>query len=84
LLIRIGFIDEKGEPSVIPTGHYFDTISNKIYITTLKVSKKVNRLRKNNVIAYYIDDPSPPFRGLREKGLKIHEDINNNITTSLF
>ena len=34
LLVRIGLIDEKGEPNVIPTGYYFDDISNKIYITT--------------------------------------------------
>jgi hypothetical protein len=40
LLVRIGFIDEKAEPNVIPTGYYFDSVSNKIYITTRKASKK--------------------------------------------
>ena len=40
LLIRIGLIDEKGEPNVIPTGYYFDDICNKIYITTHKTGKK--------------------------------------------
>ena len=31
LIASIGFIDEKGEPNVIPTGcYYFDDISNKI------------------------------------------------------
>ena len=30
LLIRLGLIDEKGEPNVIPLAYYFDDISNKI------------------------------------------------------
>lgn len=80
LLIRIGLIDEKGEPNVFPTGYYFEDIFNKIYITTHKTSKKVNNLRKKNIIAYCIDDPSPPFKGVRGKGIvKIHEDVNHNI-----
>jgi nitroimidazol reductase NimA-like FMN-containing flavoprotein (pyridoxamine 5'-phosphate oxidase superfamily) len=41
LLIRIGLIDEKGEPNVIPTGYYFDDMSNKIYITTLHEARKL-------------------------------------------
>jgi hypothetical protein len=80
LLARIGFIDEKGQPNVIPTGYYFDSASNKIYITTLKGSKKVSNLRKNNVIAYCIDDPILPFKGVRGEGIvKIHEDVSHNI-----
>jgi nitroimidazol reductase NimA-like FMN-containing flavoprotein (pyridoxamine 5'-phosphate oxidase superfamily) len=80
LLIRIGIIDEKGEPNVIPLAYYFDDMSNKIYITTLKTSKKVYDLRKKNIIAYCIDDPTPPYKGVRGKGrVKIIEDINHNI-----
>jgi general stress protein 26 len=80
LLVRIGIIDDKGEPNVIPLAYYFDTAINKIYINTLKTTKKVHSLRKNNVIAYCIDDPKFPFRGVRGKGtVKIHEDINYNI-----
>jgi hypothetical protein len=45
-----------------------------------KGSKKVSNLRKNNVIAYCIDDPKFPFKGVRGKGtVKIHEDSNHNI-----
>jgi uncharacterized pyridoxamine 5'-phosphate oxidase family protein len=81
LLARIGFIDEKGEPNVIPTGYYFDSVSNKIYITTHQASKKVNNLRKNNVIAFCVDDPIPPFKGVRGKGIvRIHEDVSHNIS----
>jgi len=80
LLIHIGLIDEKGEPNVIPLGYYFDDISNKIYINTLKTTKKVHNLTKNNLIAYCIDDPKFPFKGVRGKGtVKIHEDVSHNI-----
>ena len=79
LLIHIGLIDD-GEPKVIPLVYYFDDTSNKFYITTPKTSKKVQDLRKKNIIAYCIDDPSPPLKGVRGKAVvKIHEDINHNI-----
>jgi general stress protein 26 len=77
LLIRLGIIDEKGEPNVIPLAYYFDDASSKIYI---KTTKKVANLRKKNVIAYCIDDPKPPFKGVRGKGVvKIHEDVSHNL-----
>jgi|SRR5215831_3648934 len=80
LLVRIGLIDEKGEPIVVPLAYYFDDVSNKIYINTLKTTKKVNSLRKNNVIGYCIDEPKFPFKGVRGKGtVKIHEDVKHNI-----
>jgi len=80
LLIRIGLIDEKGEPNVIPLAYYIDEISNKIYINTLKTTKKVNNLRKNNIIAFCIDEPKFPFKGVRGKGrVRIHEDVKHNI-----
>jgi general stress protein 26 len=73
-------IGEKGEPNVIPLAYYFDDTSNKIYINTLKTTKKVRNLRKKNVIAYCIDDPKPSFKGVRGKGVvKIHEDVSHNI-----
>jgi Pyridoxamine 5''-phosphate oxidase. len=74
-------VDEKGEPSVIPTGYYFDMNSNKIFITTGKSSKKVHNLRTTgNILSYCIDNPNPPYKGVRGKGkVKIHEDINHNI-----
>jgi uncharacterized pyridoxamine 5'-phosphate oxidase family protein len=81
LLIHIGLMDEKGEPNVVPLAYYFDNTSNKIYITTLKTTKKVHSLRKNSIIAYCIDDPKFPFKGVRGKGrAKIFEDVNHNIT----
>ena len=79
LLIHMGTIDEKGEPNVFPTGYYFDRDSDKIYITTPKKSKKISNLGLKSIIAYCIDDPNSPYKGVRGKAkVKISEDINHN------
>lgn len=38
LLVRIGILDDKGEPNVIPLAYYFNTTHNKIYINTLQTT----------------------------------------------
>jgi nitroimidazol reductase NimA-like FMN-containing flavoprotein (pyridoxamine 5'-phosphate oxidase superfamily) len=79
LLLRMGFIDEKGEPNVTPTGYYFDEIKNRIYVTTSKTSKKVQSLNNNAIIGFCIDDPTPPYKGVKGKGMAVtHEDIAYN------
>jgi general stress protein 26 len=82
LLIHIGTVDEKGEPNVTPAVYYFDRDSDKIYITTQKNSKKVNNLRRKNTIYFCIDDPTPPYKGVRGKAtVKINdEDIDHNLS----
>jgi nitroimidazol reductase NimA-like FMN-containing flavoprotein (pyridoxamine 5'-phosphate oxidase superfamily) len=83
LLIHIGTVDEKGEPFVTPTGFYFDRDLDKIYITTQKNSKKVDNLRRRNTIYFCIDDPTPPYKGVRGKAtVKINEDINHNLSVT--
>jgi general stress protein 26 len=80
LLIRLGIIDEKGEPNVAPLAYYYDDVSNSIYFTTRVTTKKVSSLRRN-IVGYCIDDLNPPFKGVRGKGIvRIHEDVTYNIT----
>ena len=69
LLIRLGIIDEKGEPNVAPFAYYYDNVSNSIYFTTRVTTKKVSNLRRRNIVCYCIDDPDPPFKGVRGKGI---------------
>ena len=40
LLVCIGFIDEKGEPNVIPTGYYLVSLTKSI-LPHLKLAKKL-------------------------------------------
>jgi general stress protein 26 len=80
LNIHIGTLDKKGEPNIHPTWYYFDTTDNRFYIETSKQSRKTENMDTNNIIYYCVDDPNPPYKGVRGKGkVKIHEDISHNI-----
>ena len=75
-ILHLGTVDSKGEPSVTPVGYYFDSDSNKIYIPTHKNSKKVRNLSNNKIVSFCIDDPNPPYKGVRGKGeVSIHRFI---------
>ena len=80
LNIHLGTIDDNGYPNIHPTWYYFDSANKKIYIETSKVSKKIDNLRKNNNLYFCIDDPNPPYKGVKGRGIcRIHYDINHNI-----
>lgn len=74
-ILHIGTVDKKGESNVTPVGYYFDNSANKIYIPTHKNSKKVRNLSNKKIISFCIDDPNPPYKGVRGKGeIKVHEE----------
>ena len=82
LNIHIGTVDNKGDPNIHPTWYYYDDSTNKLYIETSKYSKKIANLglKRNNIVYYCIDDPNPPYKGVRGKGkAKIYEDVNYNV-----
>lgn len=78
-ILHMGTVDKKGESNVAPFGYYFNSDSNKIYITTHKNSKKVRNLSNKKIISFCVDDPNPPYKGVRGKGeVKVHEEISHN------
>jgi general stress protein 26 len=80
LNIHLGTVDGKGEPNIHPTWYYFDATNNRFYIETSKKSMKTENLNRNNTAYYCVDDPNPPYKGVRGKGkVKIHEDVSHNI-----
>lgn len=80
LNVHLGTVDERGHPNIHPAWYYYDTVNNRIYVETSKHAKKAYNLRKNENVYFCIDDPNPPYKGVRGKGsVKIHEDINLNI-----
>jgi nitroimidazol reductase NimA-like FMN-containing flavoprotein (pyridoxamine 5'-phosphate oxidase superfamily) len=80
LNIHISTVDKKGEPNIHPTWYYFDATYGRFYIETSKQSRKTENLNTKNVIYYCVDDPNPPYKGVKGKGkVKIHEDIGHNI-----
>lgn len=83
LNIHLGTVDEKGHANVHPAWYYYDPSKEKIYIETGKQSKKIDNLTKNEMIYFCIDDPTPPYKGVRGKAsVKVSEDVNFNIPTA--
>ena len=80
LNIHIGTVDSKGDPNIHPTWYYFDITKNKFYIETSKNSKKIENIKRKNLVYYCVDDAKLPYKGVRGKGkVKIHEEIDHNI-----
>ena len=74
-------VDEKGHANIHPVWYYYDTSNNKFYVLTGKDSKKVNNLKGNDIIYFCIDNPNPPYKGVRGKGIvKAHENVNFNVS----
>lgn len=80
LNIHLGNVDENGHANIHPAWYYYDSSKEKIYVETGKHSKKIENLSRNNMIYFCIDDPNPPYKGVRGKGsAMVHEDVNFNI-----
>ena len=80
LNIHLGTVDEKGDANIHPAWFYYDSSKEMIYIETSKQAKKTANLRKGGKIYFCVDDPNPPYKGVRGKGIvRIYEDIEFNV-----
>ena len=83
LNMHLGTVDENGHAIIHPVGYYYDHSNFKFYILTGNDSKKTDNIRKNQIIYYCVDDPDPPYKGVRGKGsARILEDVKFN--TSIY
>ena len=63
-----------------PVGYYYDPLKNRFYILTAKESKKTHNLSRNETVYFCVDDPNPPYKGIRGKGTaRILEEVNFNL-----
>jgi PPOX class probable F420-dependent enzyme len=78
LNLQIATIDEKGEPNIQPVWFYYDKDQGKLLITTSKLAKKTQNLRRKSTIYFSIDDENPPYKGVKGKGIAtiVEEDPN--------
>ena len=80
LNVHLGTVDKIGDSNIHPAWYYYDSSKNKMYVETSKQAKKTYNLRRNENIYFCIDDPNPPYKGVRGKGrVRINEDIDFNI-----
>lgn len=80
LSIHLGTVDEKDDANVHPAWYFYDPSKEMIYLETSKQAKKTFNLRKNEKVYFCIDDPTPPYKGVRGKGsVKVHENIDFNL-----
>jgi general stress protein 26 len=80
LNLHLGTVDEKGHANVHPVGYYFDHLENMFYILTAKESKKTHNLSRKEMIYFCVDDPNPPYKGVRGKGTaRILEEVKFNL-----
>src|SRR5215204_4576560 len=83
LNLQIATIDEKGEPNIQPVWFYYDKGQGKLLITTSKLAKKTQNLRRKPTVYFSIDDENygenlPP-KGVKGKGIAtiVEEDPKN-------
>jgi general stress protein 26 len=80
LNLHLGTLDENGHANIHHVGYHYDHSNNKFYVITGKGSKKTRNLIKNEMVYFCIDDPNPPYKGVRGKGsTRIQDDVNFNI-----
>ena len=82
LNIQIATIDEEGYPMIQPIWFVYDKESDKIYMATQKMTRKVQNIRRNpDKIYFSIDDDNYPYKGVKGKAVaKISEDIQKNLS----
>jgi general stress protein 26 len=72
LNLQIATIDEKGEPNIQPVWFYYDKDQGKFLITTSKLAKKAQNLRRKPTVYFSIDyenyDGNLPPKGVKGKG----------------
>jgi general stress protein 26 len=72
-LMRLASVRRDGYPDVHVVWCTF--LNDKIYTTTHKKTRKVENLRFNNKVSFTIDLETPPFKGVRGRGVaKLIED----------
>ena len=77
LNLQLATIDEKGDPNIQPIWFDYDKERQKFLVVTPRNSKKIQNLKKRNVIYFSIDDETFPYKGIKGKGkVEMIEDLN--------
>ena len=73
LNLQIATIDEQGEPTIQPVWFYYDNDKEKLLLTTSKLAKKTQNIRRKSTVYFSIDeenyDANIPPKGVKGKGI---------------
>jgi len=69
LNLQLATTDDHGEPNIQPVWFYYDKNGEKLIMTTSKLSRKTQNLRKRPVVYFSIDDENTPYKGVKGKGI---------------
>ena len=69
LNLQIATIDEQGEPNIQPVWFYYDKDVGKLLITTSKLARKTQNLRRKPTLYFSTDDEKLPYKGVKGKGI---------------
>ena len=69
LNLQLATTDDHGEPNIQPVWFYYDKNGEKLIMTTSKLSRKTQNLRKKPVVYFSIDDENTPYKGVKGKGM---------------
>jgi nitroimidazol reductase NimA-like FMN-containing flavoprotein (pyridoxamine 5'-phosphate oxidase superfamily) len=67
-VIRLGTIDDSGDPNIHPVWYYFEPRGQKLYAFVAKNSKKARNIGKRRRIYFDVDQDRWPYKGVRGKG----------------
>ena len=73
LNLQIATIDEQGEPNIQPVWFYYDKDGGKLLLTTSKLAKKAQNIRRKSTVYFSIDEEdyeeNRPPKGVKGKGI---------------
>jgi nitroimidazol reductase NimA-like FMN-containing flavoprotein (pyridoxamine 5'-phosphate oxidase superfamily) len=76
LNMRLGTVDERGNPNIHPVWFYFDNKSGKLHALTGNPSKKLSNIRRNPNVYFCIDDENFPPKGVKgERAWRLFQRI---------
>jgi nitroimidazol reductase NimA-like FMN-containing flavoprotein (pyridoxamine 5'-phosphate oxidase superfamily) len=64
-ILRLGTVDQKGEPMIHPVWYYFD--AGRLYIITGKSTQKAQNIGRTSRVYFSIDTDSVPAKGVKGK-----------------
>jgi general stress protein 26 len=81
LNMRLGTVDEMGDPNIHPMWFYYDNKDGKLHALTDTMSKKFANINRNDNVYFCIDDEKFPPKGVKGKGVAtISKDVSANIS----